>query len=166
MPYASASDMIARFSAEELAQRADRGTPRLVSAAMLQAAAAGQSLAGYTADEQAAAATALALIDQALADANDTIDGYLAGRYAVPLASPPVVVKRLACDLARYFLYDDQVTDTIQKRYDAAERFFREVAAGRVSLGADLGAAGQPTGGTVEISSGGTVFGRKDTGFI
>jgi len=166
MTYATATELLDRFDAEEIAQRADRGTPRLVTAALMRAAAAGENLSGWTAGEQAAAAEALVRINQALADADNTIDGYVAVRHAVPLASPPLVVKRLACDLARYFLYDDQATETVQKRYDIAERFFRDVGAGKVSLGADLGAASQPAGGTVEIGSGGNVFNRKDTGFI
>lgn len=166
MTYATAADLLDRFDAEEIAQRADRSTPRLVTAELLRAAAAGENLSGWTAAEQAAAAAALALIEQALADACNTIDGYIAVRYAVPLASPPTVVGRLACDMARYYLYDDMATETIQKRHDIAERFFRDVGAGKVSLGADLGAASQPSGGTVEIGSGGSVFGRKDTGFI
>jgi len=166
MPYATATELLDRFDAEEIAQRADRSTPRLVTAELLRAAAEGSDLSAWTAAEQAAATAALGLVTGALADADNTIDGYLAVRYAVPLASPPLVVKRLACDLARYFLYDDLATETIQKRYDAAERFFREAGAGKVSLGADLGAASQPAGGTVEIGSGGNVFNRKDTGFI
>lgn len=166
MPYATATDLIDRFGAEELAQRADRGVPRLASAELLTAAAAGGDLSAWTADEQAAAAAAIAVLERVLADASDTADGYLAGRVAVPLASPPAAVKRMVCDLARYFLYDDQATETIQKRHDAAIAYFRDVAAGRVSLGADLGAAAQPSGGTVEIVSGGAVFGRGDKGFI
>lgn len=166
MPYATATELLDRFDAEEIAQRADRSTPRLVTAELLRAAAAGADLSAWTAAEQAAATTALGLVNQALADADNTVDGYIAVRHAVPLASPPPVVKRLVCDLARYFLYDDQATETIQKRYDIAERFFRDVGAGKVSLGADLGAASQPAGGTVEIGSGGSVFGRSDTGFI
>lgn len=45
-------------------------------------------------------------IATALADATSTIDGYLRGRYAVPLAAPPVDVVRAACHLARYDLAD------------------------------------------------------------
>lgn len=166
MPYATACELLDRFDAEEIAQRTDRGTPRLVTAELLRAAAAGDDLSSWSADEQAAAVAALSLINGALADADNTIDGYLAVRYAVPLASPPAMVKRQACDLARYFLYDDQATETVQKRYEAAERFFREVGAGKLSLGVDMGAAAQPAGGTVEIQSAGSVFGRSDKGFI
>lgn len=167
MTYAAASDLLDRFSADEIAQRTDRSIPRRVTAELLRAAAAGGDLSAWTVAEQTAAAESLALVVQALADADSTIDGYLAGRQSVPLANPPLVIKRLACDLARYFIYDDQVTEAIQKRYDAAISFFRDVAAGRVSLGADLGAAAQPTGGSVDMVSDATVWGRgRSEGFI
>lgn len=167
MTYATASDLLDRFSAEEIAQRIDRSIPRQVTAELLAAAAAGGELVDYTAAEQTAVAACLSLIAQALADADSTIDGYLAGRQSVPLASPPLVIKRLACDLARFFIYDDQVTEAIQKRHDSAIAFFRDVSAGRVSLGADLGAAAQPAGGSVEMVSEATVFGRGSSkGFI
>jgi len=167
MSYATVAELLNRFDAEEIAQRADRSIPRLVSADLLRAAAGAEDLSAYTAAEQSAASTALAVVTQALADADSTIDGYLSSRQAVPLASPPVVIKRLACDMARYYIYDDQVTEVIQKRYDAALAFFREVAAGRVSLGVDLGAAAQPSGGSVEMVTDATAFGRKASqGFI
>lgn len=166
MPYATATDLLERFDAEELAQRTDRGVPRLVTAVMLKTAAAGSSMAAYTNEEQAATAAALVLVNKALVDADATVDGYLAGRYKVPMASAPAVLGRLACDLTRYFLYDDQATETVKQRHDAAIAVLRDIAAGKVSLGADLGASAQPKGGSVEISSGGAVFGRNDKSFI
>ncbi|MDP1681083.1 MAG: DUF1320 domain-containing protein [Burkholderiales bacterium] len=160
--YATATDILDRFDAEEIAQRADRATPRLVTADLLKLAAAAGDLSGYTVAEQAAAAAALVLVNRALTDASDAIDGYLSGRYAVPLATPPQAIGRIACDLARYYLFDDQATDTVQKRYDTAVQFCRDVAAGKVSLGAIVDAP--PSGGTVEMVSDGTVFGRANSG--
>lgn len=163
MSYATAAELLERFSAEEIAQRADRSIPRLVTAAMLSTAAAGGDMSGYTVPEQAAAAAALALINGALADADSEIDGYVATRYAVPLAPAPPIVQRLACDLARYHLYDDQATDVIQKRRDAAVAVLRDIAAGRVSLGiGNSGAA--PQGGLVEMVSPERVFARGTDG--
>jgi len=42
------------------------------------------------------------LISKAISAAQDTIDGYLRGRYPVPLASVPGIVKNIAADLAAY----------------------------------------------------------------
>lgn len=166
MTYATATNLLERFDPEELAQRADRSIPRLVTAAMLSTAAAGGDMSGYTAPEQAATAAVLTLINGALSDADSEIDGYVATRYSVPLNPAPSIVKRLACDLARHHLYDDQVTETIQKRRDSAVAVLRDIAAGKVSLGttADGGTAPAPQGGLVEFSSPAKVFGRPTNG--
>lgn len=163
MPYLLPSDLLTRFGAEELAQVADRDTPRLVSAELLAAAAAGTDMAGWPAADVAAVDKAMAAIGQAIEDAQSAIDGYLSGRYGTPLPTPPAIVKRLACDMARYYLYDDHASETVQKRYDAAIAFFRDVAAGRVSLGGEAEAA-PAAGGTVELVSSGRVFGRAARG--
>lgn len=163
MPYILPSDLITRFGAEELAQVADRGTPRLVTAELLTAAVAGASLSGWSADEVAAAGKALDNIEQAIEDAQSAVDGYLASRYSVPMATPPAAVKRLASDIGRYYLYDDHATETVQKRYDAAIAFFRDVAAGKVSLGPEAQAP-QAAGGMVELVTSGKVFGRRERG--
>lgn len=163
MTYATAANLLERFSAEEIAQRADRSIPRLVTAPMLATAAAGGSMSGYTAEEQAASAAVLALINSALADADSEIDGYVATRYSVPLNPVPTIIKRLACDLARYHLYDDQATETIQKRRDAAVAVLRDISAGKVSLG-DPGTAQAPQGGLVEMVSPERVFARGANG--
>jgi len=166
MTYATAANLLERFDAEEIAQRTDRSIPRLVTAAMLRTAAAGGDMSGFTAPEQAAAAAALALINEALADADSEIDGYVATRYSVPLTPAPSIVKRLACDLVRYHLYDDQATETIQKRRDAAVAVLRDIAAGKVSLGTtatgDTAPAAQ--GGMVEMTSPDRVFARRPNG--
>lgn len=162
MPYATATDLLDRFDAEEIAQRADRATPRLVTADLLKLAAAGGAMTAYTTAEQAAATAALAIVNRALTDAGDAIDGYLAGRHAVPLANPTQAIARIACDMARYFLFDDQATDTVQRRYDMAVQYCRDVAAGKVSLGPTNVAP--PSGGTVEMISDGTVFSRTNSG--
>lgn len=162
--YATPQALLDRFSAEEIAQRADRGTPRLVTAALLTTAVAGGDLSGYTAPEQAAVAAALTQIAWALSDADDAIDGWLAVRYAVPIVSPPHMLVRVACDMARYYLYDDQVTEVIQKRYDAAERLCRDLASGKLSLGSAVDAFSPATGAVAEISSDGSVFHRTKRG--
>lgn len=163
MPYILITDLLTRFGAEEMAQVADRGTPRLVTPDLLEAAAAGTDMAGWGSYDVEAIGKAVANINQAIEDAQSAIDGYLSGRYGAPMATPPAVVKRLACDIARYYLHDDQASETIQKRYDAAIAFFRDVAAGKVTLGPEAQTAA-PTGGTVEMVTAGRVFSRLARG--
>lgn len=163
MPYILPSDLLNRFGAEEIAQVADRGTPRLVTAELLAAAASGTDMAGWSETDVDAVTAAMTVIAQAIEDAQSAVDGYLSSRYSTPMVTPPAVVKRLACDIARYYLYDDHATETVQKRYDAAIAFFRDVSAGKVSLGVVVQDA-TPTGGVVEMVTGGKVFGRAERG--
>ena len=83
------------------------------------------------------------LIDEAIADADGEIDGYLAKRYAVPLAPVPKVINKFSKDIAVYNLFSrigiDEGTDqkTYLNRYNAAVKFLTLVAEGKVSIGAD-----------------------------
>lgn len=135
--YTSLAKMIAAFSAEELAQLADRGIPRLVTAEMLVAAAADAEQPDLTEEEQAALELALAAIDRAIVAAGAEIDPYLVGRYPLPLASIPAVLSAKAADLARYQLYADRATEHVEKRRGNAISFLKDLAARRANLGLD-----------------------------
>lgn len=130
MTYATQTDLVDRFGSAELVQLTDRATP-------------------------ATGAIDTAVLGKALADADDTINSYLSIRYALPLASAPAILKRLAADIARYALYEDRVTEAVQKRYDDAIRFLKDVAAGRASVGPDgAGAEAAQTGGPGYVAPG------------
>lgn len=165
--YATATQLIARYGADEIAQRADASLPPVVYGELLGAAAAGSDLSAYTEAEQVAAATTLARVERALQDARQTVDSYLGGRYQLPLANAPEVLERIAGQLARYFLYDEAATEQIETLYKDSIKFLENVASGRVQLGiTDSGAAAQPSAGA-EMVSGALVFGRgNSTGFI
>ena len=83
------------------------------------------------------------IIDMAIGDADAEIDGYLAKRYAVPLAPVPKVINKFSKDIAVYNLFSrigiDEGTDqkTYLNRYNAAVKFLTLVAEGKVSIGAD-----------------------------
>lgn len=144
MPYATATDLLTRFDATEIAQRVDRGVPRLITAQLMIDVAAGSSLAAYTAAEVARAQAALVVVQRALQDADDTINGYISARYTLPVTPVPAVLQRVACELARFYLYDDQVTDLIKDRQAANIKWLGEVSKGTVSLGADAASGVQP----------------------
>lgn len=165
--YASAAQLLARYSADEIAQRADASVPPVVYGELLSAAANAADLSGYSAEEQAAAQAALAHVERALQDAGQTIDSYLGGRYQLPLSQVPAVLERIAGQLARYFLYDDAATEQVASLYKDAIKFLESVATGRVQLGLTTsGAVAQPSA-SAEMVSGGLVFGRDHSrGFI
>ncbi len=112
MAYATQTDMEDRFGAAELVKLTDRDDPP-----------AGQIDA--------------AVLARAIADAEAEINGYLAGRYALPLASVPAVLARIACDLARYYLYDDWTNEPVRDRYEDAVRLLKGISEGKIALGID-----------------------------
>lgn len=164
MNYATATDLITRFGANEIAQRADRGEARLVTAPLMTAAAAGASLAGYTGPEQTAAAAALLVVQRALDDARDTINAHVSSRYTLPLNPVPAVLNRVACNLARLYLYDDLATDAVKEQASDDMTLLRGVAKGTASLGADGTTGVQPTSSAAaELVTEGRVWARKDS---
>jgi phage gp36-like protein len=116
MTYATKQEMIDRFGDLELKQLTDR--TGLVDAI----------------DD--------VVLGKALDDADAEINGYLMGRYVLPLASTPKILVGLACDIARFRLFEDRATEHVRTRYDDALKYLRDVARGQISLGLD--AAGQP----------------------
>jgi phage gp36-like protein len=158
MSYATPSVLLDQFASDEIAQRADRSIPRLVSAEMLKAAATGGDMSGYTVDEQAATATALALIEQKLLDADSVIDGYLISRYETPLAVVPRLIVGVACNLARYALYDDIATEQITQRYKDAVKLLEAINAGKINLGKNDSQVAPQDHGSVKCAAPDRVF--------
>ncbi len=73
-------------------------------------------------------------IDEALQDAVEEIDSYVAVRYQLPLPSVPSTLKRVACNIARYRLYFQQPTEEIENRYKAEIDYLKRVADGKAIL--------------------------------
>ncbi len=119
MTYATQQDMTDRFGAVELAQLTDRSAGVVIDTTVLA---------------------------RALSDADAEIDGYLATRYTLPLASTPAVLVRLAADIARHSLYGTSVTTAVRDRYLDAVSLLKRISSGDVQL---AGAALVPVvGGT------------------
>jgi phage gp36-like protein len=88
--YAVKQDLIDRFGQLESQQLTDKATPP----------------AGAIND---------VVLGRALADADGAIDSALRRRYTLPLASVPKILVRVACDLARYFLYEDTAAELMRR---------------------------------------------------
>ena len=166
MTYATAIDLITRFGAAALAQRAVRGAPRLVTPQLLADAAASVDLAAaYTEAEIARAGEAMAVLQRALDDARDTIDSNISSRYTLPLSPVPSVLGRIACNLARFYLFSDQVTETIKDAYEDDLKLLQAIRDGKASLGVDAATDQAPAStASAEISTGGRVWSREKAG--
>ncbi len=73
-------------------------------------------------------------IEQALQDAAEEIDSYVAVKYQLPLPEVPSTLKRIACNIARYRLYFQLPTEEVENRYKAEIDFLKRIADGRATL--------------------------------
>ena len=96
----------------------------------------------------------------AIADVDALIDAKLAARYTLPIATLPLVLRNLACDLVRARLAADTMTDRMAERERAGLKLLDEIAAGKVQLGLDRAALETPAsdGPTVVAGNPGRVF--------
>lgn len=105
--YADIDDLKERFSEAEIVQLTDRDRD------------------GNVDDDVA---------NQALLDADAEINAAVGVRYGLPLPSVPDLINRLACDIARYRLYDDKPTDEVRRRYEDAVAELDKIAKGTRDL--------------------------------
>lgn len=89
------------------------------------------------------------LITRAITDATALIDGYLAGRYALPLATIPALVTDLAQRIAIYYAHTNVASEKIGKDYEAALRQLKDIASGLIKL--DAGGAEPAGSGASEV---------------
>jgi phage gp36-like protein len=139
MAYCTLQDLRDRYGDEELIQLTDRANLGTI-------------------DE--------AVVNRAIADAEGEIDGYIGGRFVAPLDPVTKSLTRVACDITRYYLYDDAATETVSKRYDDAVKFIKAIGKGEISLGVDANGAAQESESLATMESGGNVFNRNDKSFI
>jgi phage gp36-like protein len=109
MSYASQADLVERYGAPMLIDLTDRASPP-------------------------ADAIDAAVVSRALDDADASIDGYLLGRYILPLTSTPPVLRDLAQAIAIYKLHRDTVSDKIGSDYTSALKTLALIASGTVRL--------------------------------
>lgn len=88
-------------------------------------------------DDPLAASVDRALLQRHLNHATSEINGYLTGRYSLPLAPVPQILQYHTCDIARYRLDKYKSREDVKDRYEQAIQYLRDVAKGIVSLGLD-----------------------------
>ncbi len=139
MNYCTQQDLIDRYGEDELIQLTDRNGTDAIDTDVL---------------------------NRAISDADGEIDSRIGSRFKAPITPIPKSLVRVGCEITRYYLYDDQVTETIQQRYKDAIKFLTGIASGVISIGVDESGAQPESENTATIESGGNVFNRKDKSFI
>lgn len=109
MTYATLEQLTERFGERMLRQLTDRG-------------------------EIATGAIDAGVVDRALADTDAVIDGYVAGRYALPLSEVPPLLVDLALVIAIYKLHPAAPEPKIKDDYEFALKSLAQIANGTVRL--------------------------------
>ncbi len=123
MPYATLADLIERASFAEIRQIADHDRDGAIDADVIEAA---------------------------LIDADNLVNGYVATKYAVPLASVPDLVRTWSVSIARYVLHRNGAPEHVATDYKDAIAALKDVARGNIVLPVQDGAAPlDTTAGTV-----------------
>lgn len=122
MSYATQVDLVQRYGAQELAQLTDPVASSAIDAE---------------------------IVARALADADAEIDARLGGRYTLPLATVPVLLVRMACDIARFYLWGDSASEAVRARYTDATKLLDKIATGLIPLPSAV--ALEPGGGGVAV---------------
>lgn len=107
------------------------------------------------------------VIDKAIDAAGELIDGYLRGRYTLPLTPVPGLLKTLALDIVTYRLYTRRVRLTppegVSDRYKNSLKILDLIAAGKVSLGTEaLNGSDTPETGGAQSAAPARVFTRDN----
>jgi phage gp36-like protein len=85
------------------------------------------------------------VVNRALADTDAMIDGFLMGRYSLPLAATPPLLTDIAGAIAIYKLHRAAPEEKIIRDYDEAVKRLKDIAQGMIRLEV---AGAEPTGGT------------------
>lgn len=150
MSYTTALDLLTGYGAKELAEIAAPDDLIPVSPELMRRTLSATARDGYSPGEIEAADAAAVRIAAALDEAARLLDSYLARRFSLPLADTVIAagpLPRVCRDVARRFLYDDQVPEVVTSRHDQALQWLRELASGLVELPGQGEVAGTATGG-------------------
>lgn len=164
MSYITHAQLAERPGARELSEVATAQHERMVPYELMEAALTGGDTSSWSAEEIARAEDAIQRIDDAVADADAVIDGYLAKRGYLPLVPVPPMVSVWCRAIARYYLHQhllgSEDKHPIIRDYKDALRFLQLTADGKFSLGADDSVENNPNAVEIQIESDAKVFSR------
>lgn len=95
-----------------------------------------------------------ARVDKAISTAGSIIDGYLRGRYTLPLSTVPDLVKTISVDISVFKLYERRremdMPESLSSRYKNAVKLLEQIQKGLISLGIE--AAASVSGGSYKTN--------------
>lgn len=124
----------------------------------LQLAIPAQTLIWLSQDDTQVAVLDAAVVGMAMTHAGELIDGYLRGRYALPLADVPTMLKDIAVSLARHWLYarrpdGGDLPKAVCEAHKTALSLLDRIQKGTVTPGIEGLGTTQPEAGVVKARS-------------
>ena len=136
MTYAAPADLIARVSAQDVAEAA--APDERLDGDVLTALVRDQSLAGFDPDDVATARAIVTGLNDYLATASATINGYIATRYPDLITSPQPanadLLRGLCVNLVLWALLGGDPDSERRKNYDAAMMQLKAISTGQMTL--------------------------------
>ena len=130
----------------------------------LQLAIPPQTLIWLSNDDESATAVNVGVVEQAVAQAEELIDGFLRGRYNLPLSPVPTIVKDMTVNLARHWLYTrrpegNELPDAVVRTHKSAMSLLETIRDGKLTIGQPTGEAlAEP--GEVKVRARRRIFGQ------
>ena len=117
----------------------------------------GKSVAQLTNDDPKAEKADMAKVQEAVRAAEELADGYLRGRYALPLSTVPTLLRDVVRTIARFKLYErrpeSKMPDTVLETYKASVKTLEQIRSGRITLGVAATAEPVPERGEHRMSA-------------
>lgn len=92
-----------------------------------------------TTDDEGFGVVNVERVDEAINSADQLIDGYLRGRYTLPLNPIPGLIKKLSIDLAIFYVYSRrfelEMPQTMTDRFKNAVKILEQIQKGVIKLG-------------------------------
>lgn len=92
-----------------------------------------------TTDDEGFGVVNVERVDEAINSADQLIDGYLRGRYTLPLNPIPGLIKKLSIDLAIFYVYSRrfelEMPQTMTDRFKNAVKILEQIQKGLIKLG-------------------------------
>lgn len=89
-------------------------------------------------DDEDSGSVNTARANAAITDASELIDGYLRGRYTLPMSPTPAIVQRLCVDISIYYLYqrifETDMPGAMNDRYKNAVKILEGLQQGKISF--------------------------------
>ena len=87
------------------------------------------------------------VIDAALADATNMVNGYVSAKYPLPLHPAPDLLRTYTVSIARYKLHRHGAPDHVEKHHDDAIKALYQISKGTIALPVADGSIETPNAG-------------------